>query len=366
MKTTALRTHRLVRTLSLVWLGIVTLAGCSILSTGERLSPTAKPENFQNTQLIGVDLVNALMQVPGKHPQQTVISMERPASTFATALKQVLENSGYGLRIGNGQLDGEALQYAIEPKAVEGDGRHYTYMISVGDVKMKRDYFVQQQGVTPSSNLFVIGTDPTRIALNDDIFENQRSQTLNQSGKDIIADTSTVNAETVVVSKTRDTRVTPPIRVADASDATSQALPITSKAGPGFEKPVTRLNMYETRESNYAEFLTDYSEVHKEILIFPNDSMRLGDLNKSRIQAIASNLQSESDVVSVIGCSHGRTKLENGNEVLATGRAKRVMEAFLYAGVEESRVLEEGCWSSQYFDEEMPRRGVVVTVKRNT
>lgn len=361
-----LQTSMIVRTASIVCLSILFLSGCSVFQMLREQSPDL-PENYQNTQLIGVDLVNALMQVPGKHPQQTVISMEVPASTFATALKQVLESSGYGIRIGGDQSGDDALKYVIEPKALEGNGRHYTYMISVGSVKMKRDYFVQQQGVTPSSNLFVIGTDPSQISLNDQIFETPIKPVVKEPGinKDLVADSTVSDIDSVVISKTRDNRV-PPVKVADASGGSTDIYPVEPARGTLAEKPIARLNMYDTRESNYAEYLANYSDVHQEILIFPNDSLRLGDVNKSRIQAIVSNLLPDSDVVSVIGCSHGRSNIENGNEVLATGRAKRVMEAFMYAGVEENRILEEGCWSTEYFDEVMPRRGVVVTVKRNS
>ncbi len=36
----------------------------------------------------------------------------------------------------------------------------------------------------------------------------------------------------------------------------------------------------------------------------------------------------------------------------------------MLAGIDSDKVLEEGCWAGVYYDEVMPRRGVVVTIKR--
>lgn len=362
--------NAVVKSVLSIFLSLIFLTGCSsvkhLIPDTQRPQSFAQPEKFYNVQLIGVDLVNALMQVPGKHPQDTLINMASPTSTFASALKQVFENSGYALRVASDGNEGETLEYVIEPGATEDNGRHYTYMISVGEVKMKRDYFVQPQGVTPSSSLYVIGTDPTKIVLNDDIFEEPVMRVVQPAKPDLVADASTADTNGVVISKTRDSRVSPPMQVADASQGALPIIDETVDAAPIRKKPTANLNMYETRQSNYAEYLAGYSDVHQEILIFPNDSMRLGDVNKSRIQAIAGRLLPDTDVVSVIGCSHGRTAIEDGNRRLATGRAQRVMEAFQYAGIDENRILEEGCWAPRHFDEKMPRRGVVVTVKRNT
>lgn len=68
-------------------------------------------------------------------------------------------------------------------------------------------------------------------------------------------------------------------------------------------------------------------------------------------------------MISVVGCSHGNTALKGGNEALAIGRANRVKEALLYAGVESKKVLEEGCWANIHYDD-LPRRGVVIELKR--
>ena len=78
---------------------------------------------------------------------------------------------------------------------------------------------------------------------------------------------------------------------------------------------------------------------------------------------MAQNFNSETDVVSVIGCSHGKSKLKNGNAYLANNRAFRVKEEFVLAGLDPDKVLEEGCWAPVEFAD-LPARGVVVKHRR--
>jgi len=93
------------------------------------------------------------------------------------------------------------------------------------------------------------------------------------------------------------------------------------------------------------------------------ESMVLDSNNRRAVQQIAAGYNAASDVISVIACSHGRTALANGNAVLALGRAQRIKEAFVRAGIDSEQVLEEGCWADSHHDN-MPRRGAVVTHQR--
>ncbi|MEE9322850.1 MAG: hypothetical protein V3U76_20585 [Granulosicoccus sp.] len=124
-----------------------------------------------------------------------------------------------------------------------------------------------------------------------------------------------------------------------------------------------RQNMYGTLESNYSTLFDEYDNILETTLVFENDSMRLGHENKTVINEYAAQMNPDTDVLSVIGCSHGKTLINNGNSLLALGRASRVKEAFLFAGLKHDRILEEGCWAPQLFDA-MPSRGVVLTLKR--
>jgi len=115
--------------------------------------------------------------------------------------------------------------------------------------------------------------------------------------------------------------------------------------------------------SNYSNIFSSYKDVQRDVLIFPNDSLRLGAENKTLIQQYAKNLNPETDVLSVIGCSHGSSKVKNGNQLLAIGRANRVKEALIFAGIDQQVILDEACWDKEHY-QAMPARGVVLTHKR--
>ena len=122
-------------------------------------------------------------------------------------------------------------------------------------------------------------------------------------------------------------------------------------------------NLFETGTSRYQDILQNYEVVDTAELVFPDDSLLLGKDNKNAIWKFAHSFNTETDVLSVIGCSHGSTKLENGNGYLANGRAFRVKEEFLSVGLAPKHVLEEGCWAN-VAHQTMPARGVVVQHKR--
>ena len=126
----------------------------------------------------------------------------------------------------------------------------------------------------------------------------------------------------------------------------------------------TTENFMDLQQSNFANAFADMGIVREKVLTFPNDSTFMGDENKTRLKSMLDGFNAQSDVLSVIGCSMGATNHAGGQEALARGRALRVRDELLYAGVPEENILEEGCWAEEAFDQRMPRRGVVVTLKR--
>ena len=154
------------------------------------------------------------------------------------------------------------------------------------------------------------------------------------------------------------------------SEQTVRIIPVSlESAQPTFlaannDSDVRKQNLFDIGESNYGGVFEEYEDVSSAVLIFPNDSLRLGGSNKAIIEQYVSKMDPSTDVLSVIGCSLGPSKINNGNSLLAIGRANRVKEAFLFSGLEHDQVLEEGCWSPESVQMNLPARGVVVTLKR--
>ena len=329
------------------------LPGCSVLNTRTPVQTDVDAENgiaddFERSRLIALDLVNALVQIPILRPASTTLHTARPRSRFGELLFANLQDAGYDLRIGD-QASASWLNYSIEPVSVVAPAApapgtaDYTFMVSVGSVKVKRTYRVDSLGVRPASSLFVHGGDGSGIRLHDALFDRQstgiisaREQPFQVAGKRAVANQA----------------------------AAHQAL--ENQAAVKGVPPVAKKNMYETRRSNFESVLQNYDSVRSDVLIFPNDSLVMGANNKRIAREIVASFDSGSDVISVIGCSHGKTSLVNGNQKLALGRSYRVKEELILAGIAADKILEEGCWANVHFDQKMPRRGVVVTHKRRS
>lgn len=219
------------------------------------------------------------------------------------------------------------------------------------------------------------GVDASRLVMNDDLF-NTSPQLAEQSVQSVQSEApvpsttaplasapmpapeeSVVNESTLAPTDRSLLDIVAPT-VTDSS-STSQWSALISELS---EAPTQ--NFRELGESNFASVLNELGIVKEVILTFDNDSTRLGSTNKALVQELVNLFDSESDVFSVIGCSNGRTNLAAGQRGLALGRAERVSEELLYAGVPQEKILEEGCWSGESFDARMPRRGVVLTLKR--
>ena len=60
-----------------------------------------------------------------------------------------------------------------------------------------------------------------------------------------------------------------------------------------------------------------------------------------QLEDLAAEYVAASDIFTVIGCSHGKTGLDNGNALLAVGQSKRVQQQLVDLGVPVNRILDE-------------------------
>lgn len=335
-------------------------------------------------QLMAIDFVNALQQIRELSPENTTVQLLRSSNSdpFTEAMQIALQDAGYGIRwVGDG-VDEYLMQYRHIREATAGASHRDVYEVAVGKVEMRRSYVLGESGtIKPVTPLYVRGTDASNIVLNDAVFEpvrvSQRSHSDLDSGAVVVSvplkpvvpkvKTGAVapNNKQGTLSIENQSRLAVPDEanpldglVAGASNAKSLTLPLV--ALPRVE------NVFELGGSNFEDVLASHRTVDEQILTFPNDSLRLGELNKRFIKRMVVRFDGASDVFSVIGCSLGPTKIEGGNAALALGRASRVREALLFAGVPQDKILDEGCWAGDSADNTLPRRGVVVTLNRRT
>lgn len=329
---------------------VFVLSGCQTtprLSAADVVSSVAADRVAQN-------LVYALVQEPELNPSLTRLLMPSTTDSFGRVLQNRFRDAGYAIQRVANDREPVVVKHSVHQKSASPD--IYRYGVTVGSLRAERDYRLDNGQLYPSSQLTITGATPgVRVQLNDGIFGETSART--------VADPV---AQAVVVPSPRSSVTTLAVK---APDDVSQSTSLSSRLPPPSPSTsaaplMVKENVYDTQESNFASLWNSYQEIAKEVLIFPNDSLFLGDINKAILKELMVDYNPDTDMYSVIGCSHGRTAIDNGNSVLALGRAHRVKEELLAQGVEHRRVMDEGCWAPVYFDEVMPRRGVVLRLMR--
>ena len=331
---------------TLVLLACTSLSGCALFGGG--------PDEEPDPELIARNLVNTLAQLPELPPGQTLVQVSTPVTPFGRRVVASLGEAGYGIQEVEADQGSHYVRYRAERAETE-TGERTRYRVAVGPVSVERDFRVVDGDTLPGSEQRIEGAERQELALNDELFGDALSASLSRA--------SFRPDERPMVL---DLEPSDEPELSAANVAASFADAPGGAGAPGAEvdlDALVRENMYDTKRSNYAPLFDDYEDVRQDTLIFPNDSLVLGDDNKAIIADYVRELDPATDVLSVIGCSHGRSAIDNGNELLAIGRANRVKEAFMFAGVSHRQVLDESCWAGSYHPV-FPRRGVVLTLKR--
>lgn len=333
MRSISRRARRVAKTLALVPL---LLQGCSLFGD-ERES---LPEDGLGH--IAQDLVFTLVQLPSTNPLSTTVQMSDPVTPFGDEVVSLVREAGYGIQSVPDDRGGNHLRYREERIASEL-GVETRYAVSIGDVEVERAYGTADGDLVPLSAQQVSGTGAGDVEVELDTA--------------LFGDAIDPAADAV-----RFEDRSAPLFTDAAGEPVALAFARPAPDSDGFAARVKE-NLYHRLSSNYAELFASYADVDSVTIDFGNDSMRLGKSQKLLIDGFADRLRPDTDLLSVIGCSHGATALTNGNSLLALGRANRVKEALVFAGVPPGAVLDEGCWAGQGHPV-FPARGVVLTLKR--
>lgn len=325
-------------------------------------------------QIIAVDLVETLKQLEPLRPVETTVHFSRAARSdeFTLSMQGALQNAGYGVRWVSDNFSAPRFRYRHEREESQGSGQtsgqgsghRDTYEVAVGQIELRRSYFTDALAVVkPVSPLYIRGADASRIVHDDTHFANRGAT----EEHDAVAASLLSLPEAPARQSSAVASAGTPLFVPD--DANPLDLLVSgANRRQGLTLPLATLtrveNVFELGTSNYEDMLASHRVMRKLILTFPNDSLRLGEANKRLIEQMVNFYQPESDVFSVLGCSLGPTQLKSGNAALALGRASRVREALLFAGIPQDRILDEGCWAGDSSRNSLPRRGVVVTLNR--
>jgi len=229
-----------------------------------------------------------------------------------------------------------------------------SFAVTVGAVSVAREYIVQKTNVVAPNSTFRLSGTRAPVTVKD--VANARKQVTNPS----------LSQAQYVAALDLEDQAAPIISLL-TTDLVQQVASRSSN-GPSLQglnsSQIEVSNLFYGDQSSFASVLDDYEKVHKQVIVFGNDSMVLGDVNKSLIDQFVDNDLENDDVISLVGCSNGPTTLAIGNEGLALGRAQRVTEALMARGIARDKILDEGCWAPVDAEDRFPSRGVVLELWR--
>ena len=125
--------------------------------------------------LIATDFANALAQVEGLEPTRLRLRLPADPAPFLRTLAGVLSVRGATVeRSATPGADERALMATVAQGPREAARREFVYTVALGRVAMRRHYRIADGVVAPVSSLYVRGSDPGSIRLDDALFVEDR------------------------------------------------------------------------------------------------------------------------------------------------------------------------------------------------
>ncbi|MGQ7846204.1 hypothetical protein ACUNV4_17095 [Granulosicoccus sp. 3-233] len=334
----------------------LSLTGCAVSSSNGGHVPAgtataSRPSTITiSEKAMFDDLSGIVVQV--FEPLSTTLQINRDNDDpRMTHLVDGLASKGFGIQRVSADQGANYLSYALKTDEASDQVQ---LNIAVGAVELSRDYRkLRGNSITPVSMVRVAGSR-SPVVVNDADSRRFKVEDPALSEVQYVASLGLEDTSPIIAL------ITPEI-VSNVSRSAAD--------GPSLQalnsSQVEVNNLFYGNESTFASILDDYQRIDKQIIVFGNDSMVLGDTNKQLIEQFVDAKMKDNDVISLVGCSNGPTALDIGNEGLALGRAQRVTQALLARGVARDKVLDEGCWAPTNVGDRFPSRGVVMELWRS-
>jgi len=270
----------------------------SINGSAESMAGMSKVE-LDNLQLVSTNLVSVLLQLPETNPSSTTVQVSPPTTAYGNLMIRALEQAGYSVQHVSADQGLNYVRYGKRNSETEA-GFVVDYDVSIGKVKIRREYITNQSGIFPSSLMAIVGSAAAAdVILDDNIFVEQGGNDLFISG----VENSRGEIKTVQV---RDYDQTPDDK------RTSQEMVLDTVRTQQLGKDVATINM------------DNYTRMRRAVLIFNNRTTNvMGRGNKRAIGLLAREYQL-NDVYSITACTDA-----DGQDESALNRAVRVQEEFI-------------------------------------
>ena len=288
------------------------------------LSTKTTLTQLKQLELVATNLVSVMVQIPTVNPSTVTLQVSKPNSAFGNSILKSLEEAGYGIQHVSADQGKYYVSYGRRLSETEA-GLVVDYTLSIGRVKLQREYVTVKENIYPSSLLVINGTrEIQHIALNDSIFKEQGG-----SGDEFISGiehaSSEVASPQIGSVQVNDYDATPEEKRLDQGA-------VLSRARRTSERPVRTAFEY-----------NDYIAYRRSTLIFDNKKTTLmGRGNKQAIRLLVREFQA-GDIFEVTACTD-----VDGKDEAALARGIRLEEEFLSHGLSTNDIVLAPCIRASY------------------
>lgn len=351
------------------------LTGCESGAVVRQVTELENPVNELRIDMIA-DLISVLPQL--LEPLNTTIQINEVESGNIAVAITILADLGYGMQRVDADQGNHFLYLSELPASMHASSKETRFRLSIGELELTRSYRIVNKksafnvlsnmvwrnggAALPVGALKIAGTRrPVNLTgINVEIAQYGAGREIKRSdefmkGSVEYTDLAPIKGIPTISLITEDL-----VKRITAASAGGPSLKNLKAEKDYFN------NMFNGDSSAYTSVLNDYNRIIREFVIFPNDSQKLGRSGKLVVKKMINRFSDRSDIIGITGCSNGPTSLAIGNEGLAQGRANRITEEFVAAGVSRESVFDEGCWSPATNAPGFPNRGVVIDLWRRT
>ncbi len=277
-------------------------------------------------QLIATNLVATLVQIPEMRPATATLQINTPQTAFGYSVIRALEDAGFGMQLVSADQGQNFVSYSKRVSETES-GLVTDYTLSVGKIRLSREYVVNGDAVYPSSLLNITGTDSIAdIELADNIFTEQGGQ------------------GNAFISGAQRAGVPDPTLKAQTIDVNDfDELPQDKRTRQNYVFAEARQRYFESDTRRRAPDLSRYTKHRRTVLIFDdNKTQMMGPANKLAVRLVVREF-SDDDIMVIKACLAA-----DGRDEASLNRAIRVEEELAGLGVPTESAYIAPCSRSSY------------------
>lgn len=278
-------------------------------------------------QLIATNMVSTLVQIPRMQSGTVTLQINEPQTAYGNAVVRALEDAGFGLQRVSADQGQNYVSYRKRLSETES-GLITDYQLSVGKIRLRREYTVQDRNVIyPSSLLTIDGADSIAdIELSDAIF-------VEQGGR----------GDAFISGVQLEGEPDPELAVKTVDVREYDELPADKRTSQNEVFERARQRFFEIQAERNIPPLTRFKKYRRTVLIFDDNSTQLmGRANKQAVRLLVREF-SDDDIMLIKACLDA-----DGMNNAAMSRAFRVEQELLGFGIPPESTYIAPCARASY------------------